>query len=151
MKSLRIRYLMSCVALIAIFLALWQYPKSEPNSANGVDYSWLIKFRPFGLVGAISVFMHVACDMLGLRSVFRWMVGTIVPSLAMLGWWLWWVSGIKASGVHHPITIGPTEVFVIHLITFTAGFAVVSLVLSWIRSWLDPEHKGDAFENGNNH
>ena len=137
MQNFGIRYLMFCVSLIAACVAVWQYSKATPNPANGVDYSFLINFRPFGLIGAISIFMHVACDAIGLRSLVRWLVAILVPSVAMLGWWFWWVAGIKQSGVHHPITIRPTEVLILNLVTFTIGFAVVSFVLSFARSWLN--------------
>ena len=137
MQNFGIRYLMFCVSLTAACVAVWQYPKVAPNPANGVDYSFLINLRPFGLIGAISIFMHVACDAIGLRSLIRWLVSILVPSFSMFGWWFWWVAGIKQSGVHHPITISPIEVLILNLVTFTIGFAVVSFVLSLARSWLN--------------
>ncbi|QEG21980.1 hypothetical protein MFFC18_18410 [Mariniblastus fucicola] len=146
MQRFEIRYLLFCITLIAACIAIWQFPKTEPNPANGVDYSFLINFRPIGLIASVTIFMHVACDAAGLTSVPRWLVAILTPSLAMLGWWLWWVTRINQSNVHHPITIGPFEVLIIHLVTFTISFAIISGALSLVRSWfhLTIEHRRDV-------
>ena len=147
MQHFGIRYLLFCVLLTAACIALWQYPESEPNLTNGVDYSFLINLRPIGLIAAVTIFMHVACDAIGLTSFTRWLMAILPPSIAMLGWWLWWVARIKQSNAHHPITIGPFEVLIVHLVTFTISFAVISGLLSLARSVpiLSPtEHQHDS-------
>lgn len=132
-------------------VAVWQCPNAlasaVADSLRGVGFSFHVDLRPFALVGAISVFMHLLCDALGLKAIMRWLFATLVPCFAMLGWWFWWVAEIKNSGVHHPITVSPFVFLIFDLFTFTIGFAIVSWMLALVRPLLTDTSEQSQPEN----
>ena len=133
MQQITLRYLLTCVALIAACLALATLPSLTfgPNDGgSGVPYSHIINLQTIGYYAAASTFMHLFCTIMQLKGLLRWAVSILTPSLAMLGWHLWWIAKIEQEQIHYPISITPTEVFVFNLIAFTICFTVVSGVMA---------------------
>ena len=133
MQQITLRYLLACVALIAACLALATLPSLTfgPNDGgSGVPYSHIINLQTIGYYAAASTFMHLFCTIMQLKGLLRWAVSILTPSLAMLGWHLWWIAKIEQEEIYYPISITPTEVFVFNLIAFTICFTVVSGVMA---------------------
>ena len=135
MQNFGTQYLFVSAALIAACVAFWLSPGTAPDPQNGVDYSFLINLRPLGLVGAVSILMHVLCNSLGLRTITKWIVSILVPSFATLAGWFWWVGGIRETGEYYPTTDVLITVLISQMTLYTIGFAVITAMFS-MASWL---------------
>ena len=136
-----LRYLLACVALIALCLAFATLPKPIDGGGSGVSYSHIIDLRPCGFYAAASIFMHLFCSGLRMNSFSRWFVSILVPSLAMLVLHFWWVAKIEREKFHYPISISPTEVFVFNLVAFAISFAIVSWGLKLVEKVTQPKNR----------
>ena len=139
MRKVGTRYLILCVTLIAACLSFMQMPVPQPTvidingdieSAPNALHSILFNLRGIACVGAISIFMHSICSVLGLNKLSRWVTSILIPTIMTFAYHLWWVDYIRRTEIHYPITISPSTVFVINAISFTIGTAVVAGLLA---------------------
>ena len=148
MRKTGTRYLLLCVALIAACLTFVQIPVPPPTviningdveSAPNAIHSILYNFRGVAYVGAISIFIHAACSVLAMKNLARWIFSILVPTLVTFAYHLWWVDHIRRNEIHYPITISPSTVFAINLISFTIGTAVVVGLFSILSPFAEPK------------
>ena len=139
------------VALIAIGIAVWRYPMPEfrdLDAGNGVPYSHIVNLRPVGIVGAISIFMHLLCRLFNFKYLAKWSFSILVPTSLNVGGHYLWMSTLAYD--ERPRTvISPTEALVFNLVLFTIGFVAVVVLLDVILpKWFS--HPANASEESAN-
>ena len=148
MRKISTRYLLVCVAMIAACLTFMQIPVPPPTvtgingdveSAPSAIRSILYNFWGVAYVGAISIFMHAICSVLGMKNFARCIVSILVPTTFAFAYHLWWADYIRRNDIHYPITISPSAVFVINLISFTIGTSVAVGLFEILTPFLDPK------------
>ena len=156
MRKVSIRYLLLCISLIAACLAFMQIPVPPPTvidingdieSAPNAVHSILFNFRGVAFVGSISIFMHAACSVFGLNKLSRGIVSILVPTIFTFAYHLWWVDYIRRTEIHYPITISPSTVFVINLISFTIGTGVVAGLFAVLAPRMEQSNSTPAAES----